>query len=422
MGSCCRRFAANRVGLGICLRADARSYELSPLRGCKQTLLRGRRSTISLRSFASVLLLVTISSLRAAEPDYVPKLGEFPPANAGQYFAGELVSVDHVNRRGAIRLDGDGVDDKYHHADPLRFAMLPYGMIRYHGAPAELRDLPIGTHLHGTFFLPPAGDKTIPPPKHAPQHVPKHNHAFLLEDDFSFYQRQGQSWKVLAVDAANGKLKVSSTNQAATAGLKGEQTFGIDTSTRIWKGRQIGELKEVAADQFVQVNLTWAPDWQNGQMHVADIWIDQESRGVATEVQRQIHIRHQRHRWLAGWVDHVEHQPGGKGIVTVTLFGGMDPTLYDAARAQAKRGGASIATAEPTLRTWWQEHDSKNGPVLDFKDIPNPPPGSSGLQLRVQLNELLEGYRPTRVIRFRPNGFPNVKLPPEERVKSLEDR
>ena len=35
------------------------------------------------------------------------------------------------------------------------FAMLPYGMIRYRGAPAELRDIPIGTVLYGRFYLPP---------------------------------------------------------------------------------------------------------------------------------------------------------------------------------------------------------------------------------------------------------------------------
>jgi hypothetical protein len=40
----------------------------------------------------------------------------------------------------------------------------------------------------------------------------------------------------------------------------------------------------------------------------------------------------------------------------------------------------------------------------------------------VQLNELLEGFRPGRIVRYRPNGFPSVKLPPEERVKSLDDR
>lgn len=367
-------------------------------------------------------LLLALTAPIFAE-DYVPKLGEFPPADAtAHYFAGELVSIDHVNRRGALRLDGDGVDDKYHGADSHRFALLPYGTVRYHGAPAELRDIPIGTHLHGYFFLPPVGDKTIPAPKGNASYVPKYNHALSLEDDFSFYQRRGESWRIVSVDPKNGRLKVALTGDGGMDALKGEQNFLCDASTRVWKGRQIVSLQNVAADQVVQLDLTWAPDWQNGQFHVADIWIDPESRDVAVEVQRQIHIRHQRHRWLAGWVDHVDHQAGGKGIVTVTLFGGMDPTLYDAARAQAKGGGASIAAAEPTLRSWWQEHDSKNGPILDFKDIPNPPRGSSGLQLRVQIAELLEGYRPGRIVRFRPNGFPNVKLPPEERVKSLEDR
>jgi hypothetical protein len=29
------------------------------------------------------------------------------------------------------------------------------GIIRYHGAPADLRDIPLGTMLHGRFYLPP---------------------------------------------------------------------------------------------------------------------------------------------------------------------------------------------------------------------------------------------------------------------------
>lgn len=371
-----------------------------------------------------VVVLATLASLATGAEEFVPQPGKFPPPGAGVYLAGELVSVDHVNRRGALRLVGDNNDDRYHAAPSHRFAMLPYGTVRYHGAPAELRDVPIGTVLHGYFVLPPAGDDSIPPPeKSAEKYVPKQTHALSLEDDFSFYQRQRRVWKVTAVDLPQGKLKVTSVGAAGKDGLQGEQTFEIDASTRVWKGRQFAELTDVAPEQIVQLNLTWAPDWKNGQFHVLDAWLDEESRAVATETQRRTHVRHQRTRWLAGWIDHVEHREGGQGIVTVTLFGGMDPSLYEAAKAQAKPGGgASIAAAEPTLRTWWQEHDSKNGPVLDYRQLPDPPPGSSGLQLRVQVRELLDGYRPGRIVRFRPNGFPNVKLPPEERVKSLDDR
>jgi hypothetical protein len=361
-----------------------------------------------------------LTTLAAAEAIFVPQPGVFPPPNSGSYAAGELVSVDHVNRRGALRLVGDGVDNNYHGAPSYRFAMLPYGTLRYHGAPAELRDIPIGTVLHG-YFLPPPADNPAADKSPAAEAL-KNFQALTIEDDFSFYQSRGQSWKVVAVDTEKGKLNVSATGETLVDGQKGEQTFDCDASTRVWKGRQIGSLKDLAPDQLLQVNLTWAPDWQNGHYHVTDVWIDSESREAATEVQRQVHVHYQRYHWLAGWVDHVEHQSGSRGIVTVTLFSGMDPTLYDQARAQAKVGGASIAAAENTLRTWWQEHDSKNGPVLDYTDIPNPPPGSSGLQLRVQISELLEGYRPGRIIRFRPNSFPNVKLPPEERVKSFDER
>lgn len=365
-----------------------------------------------------------VTRVIAGEVDIVPKPGQFPAADAGVYLAGELVSVDHVNRRGAIRLVGDNNDDRYHAAPSHRFALLPYAQVRFHGAPAELRDIPIGTVLHGMFLLPAEGITNFPPAEKNPsRYVPSQSQVLTLEDDFSFYERQGQPWKVLAVDLAKGTLKVSSSGKAAGQGLKGEQSFEVDTSTRVWNGRGLGELKDLVPGQDVQVNLTWAPEWKNGVFHVADVWLDQESRNVSREVQRQIHIRQMKTRWLPGWVEQVEHQPGGGGIVTVTLFGGMDPTLYDAARAQAKPGGgASLAAAEWTLRTFWQEHDSKNGPVLDFKEIPNPPLGSSGLQLRVQFHRLLEGYRPGRIVRFRPNGFPNVKLPPEERINNLDER
>jgi len=379
-----------------------------------------RLNAMPFRSALTALFgLVVVTVFADDAKDYVPKLGEFPPPNSGQYFAGELVAVDHVNRRGALRLIGDGDDGRYHAAPSLRFALLPYGALRYHGAPAELRDIPIGTLLHGYFVVAPAGDKSVPPPdKEALKYLPKYTHALTLEDDFSFYQRQGKSWRVVSVDAALGKFKVSSTGPAATDGLKGEKTFEIDASTRVWTGRQIANLQALAPEQIVQLNLTWAPDWKNGQFHCADIWLDQESRDLATEVQRQIHIHHERSRWLAGWVDDVEHQEGGKGIVSVTLFGGMDPMLYDQVKS-AKAG--VIAASDKTLRTWWQDHDCKHGPVLDYKETPNPPPGSSGLQLRLQINELLEGFRPGRIVRFRPNGWPNVKLPPEERINSLSD-
>src|SRR3954462_2173735 len=89
------------------------------------------------------------------------KPGQFPAPGSGTYLAGELVVVDPVNRRGGLRLDGN-VSERYYDGPLHYFAMLPCGTISFNGAPAELRDIPLGTHVHGTFHLPPIGDeKTI---------------------------------------------------------------------------------------------------------------------------------------------------------------------------------------------------------------------------------------------------------------------
>lgn len=368
---------------------------------------------------AGLLCTSSRAADKAAEvpADCVPVLGQFPPAGVGHYFAGELVVVDPINRRGGLRLDGDSIDDRYDKAPLHQFALLPYGEVWYHGAPAELRDVPTGTHLHGYFVLPPTGDTSVPPPVGAVKYVPKYNHALVLEDDFSYYQKRGQAWKILSVDIPNGKIKVEATGSSAADGLQGEVTFDLDRSTRIWQGRESVELENLATDQVVQCNLTWAPDWRNKHFHAADIWIDQKSRDVTTERQRQIHLRYQHHRWLAGWIESVEHQKNGHGILTITLFSGMDPELYEEVKRSA---GLTVAVAEPTLRSWWQDHDSKGGRNVEVMAVDNPPPGHSGIQVRVQIGELLEGFRPARIVRMRANSWPNVKLPPEERVRSLD--
>ena len=97
--------------------------------------------------------LLLISARLAAEDSFRPKPGEFPPPEEAKAYRGELVFVDHVNRRGSLRLH---VDDHFHEGRLHHFAMLPYGIIRYRGAPAELRDIPLGTVLYGRFYLPPS--------------------------------------------------------------------------------------------------------------------------------------------------------------------------------------------------------------------------------------------------------------------------
>ena len=129
----------------------------------------------------------------------------------------------------------------------------------------------------------------------------------------------------------------------------------------------------------------------------------------------------QKQRWLPGWIDHVEHHDFGGGILTVTLFGDMDPSLYADLKATQEKG-FGVASAEKTLRTWFHRADKKIGQVLEWKEQVNPPPGSSGIQIRLTFTELLEGYRPGRSVRVKCHDWLFVTMPPEERMKSLDEQ
>ena len=359
---------------------------------------------------------------RSFAEDHVPQPGKFPPPNSGTYIAGELVLIDPVNRRGGLRLDGN--DGERYHGGPLHyFAMLPYGMISFNGAPAELKDIPIGTHVHGHFHLPPVGEEaTIPPlPKDMAKYEIKHNHAVSLEDDFSFYQRRGQSWKVVSIDVNKGKINVMPVGELVKDGINTPYTFDIDDLTKVWKGRSLFDLSEIKPEQVVQFNLGWSPGWRDREFGVLEMWLDEESRKFATDLQRRRHVKYQKQRWLPGWIDSVEDNDFGGGIVTLTLFGGMDPSLYAELKATQDKG-FGVAVAEKSLRTWFHRSDKKIGQVMEWKESPNPPPGSSGIQLRMKFTELLDGYRPGRCVRVKCHDWLFVTMPSEERVKTIEEQ
>jgi hypothetical protein len=98
----------------------------------------------------------------------------------------------------------------------------------------------------------------------------------------------------------------------------------------------------------------------------------------------------------------------------------MDASLYRDMK-ETKDTGFWVACADRTLRTWFHRADRKVGQVLDWMEIDNPPPGSSGIQLRLKFAELLEGYRPGRCVRLKCERWAFVTMPPEERLKSPED-
>jgi hypothetical protein len=309
-------------------------------------------------------------------------------------------------------------------------------MIRYRGAPAELGDVPLGTVLYGRFYLPPNPETSVVPMvkgKNVTQ--PHENHAILLEDDVSLCLREGKAWKLKEIElkGTEGHLVVSLDRKKDGEGLGGEHKVTVDRSTRIWRGRELLGLDELVAEgtwpatgqkKFenppIQLSLTWHPRYLYQQFHAADLWLDEAAIKIATERQRQCHIRHIRLRWMPARIDAVGHGKFGNATIAATLFGGMDETLYVDFKANS---GAQMAASEDTLRTWWPDHDGMDGKLKAVqKSAGEPEFGSSGIQIQFEVPLVLEGFRPGRIVRIRPHNWPQVKPPVEELMNGYEDR
>ena len=377
-----------------------------------------------------VFLFVSSTVNCLADDDFRPTPGKFPPLEQSKVYRGELVFVDHINRRGRLRLY---VDDYFREGKLHYFAMLPYGVVRYRGAPADLRDIPIGTTLYGRFFLAPKPETAaVPLLKNAQRTRPRETHAILLEDGPSLCLREGVSWEMKEVDInGNAGHLIANLNRTDKGeGLSGEKKLTIDSSTRIWRGRESLTIQDLIDEGIwpakgrkklnntkVQLALEWHPEYLYQKFHVSDIWLDEAAMKTTANRQRQRHIRHIRMRWMPAFVDAVEHGRYGKATVHATLFGGMAKSLYADFKPNIQ---GKMAAAEDTLRTWWQDHDGMDGKIVSVEKPTTPPPvGSSGIRIRFEVPLVLEGFRPGLIVRVRPQSWPNVNPPYEERVKGL---
>ncbi len=363
-------------------------------------------------------------------PEWVQLVeGEFPPEGSAHAISGELMQVDHLERQFQIRVDRTDSQDRGVWDLPLDAAMLPYGAIHYHGAPAALQDIPIGTHLRGLFYLKDPNDKTPLPDTAYRRKTPESDfrRCFKIEDDFTFHARQQQLWKIDAIDLDTKKLTATLHENGAATGQP--KIFDLLTSTRVMKGDGTADLKALQAGQTVLFNLTWATLYGPGR--ITDIWLDEPSRALATAQQIERHRNHIRERGLPGWITAVEDEPQ---IVTLTFFGGVDAKLFDelsltngekvgwplskeADNPSAPKG--TIAVARESLMTYDPVNDRKGGNILDIKKIPAEP-GSGGVQIRVKCDMLLEGFRPRRIVRFYPATWKVIALPHEEQFSGRE--
>lgn len=378
-------------------------------------------------------LLFLATGATVADEPYRPEPGKFPLAEKAKPYTGELTFVDHAHRRGSLRVPVEG---SFYTQPGRPFAMLPYGVVRYHGAPAELKDIPLGTVLHGRFYLPPDPTISLVP------NANEANHAILLEDEPSFCLREGKVWRLRQIEMRGDEGMIIASREAKEAGSENgkEERFTVDDTTRYWRGREKLGLDEVTAEglwptdgmkqldgQSVLLGLTWQPmnDFWKGAVngfHVSDIWLDEVAMRRATQFQTKIHKEFIQGRWMPAWVDHVEYGKFGAATVTATLFGGMDPSLYADFK---KRGQAQMGAATETLKhanggSAGHAHMAIRGPLQDVihQDVIHQdvdiPLGSSGIQIRMQVDLVLEGFRPGSIVRIRPMNWPADPIPREE--------
>ena len=356
-------------------------------------------------------------------------------------YRGELVFVDHANRRGSLRVLSTGI---FRFTAPSPFAMLPYGIVRYHGAPADLRDIPLGTMLHVRAFLPPdPKTSSVPvlpinnrakPSNGGPGTAPAENHVLLLEDEPSRCQREGLVWKLKKVEIKNHEGTILASREPKQGGdsKASDETLTFDAATRIWRGRECLRIEHLIAEgawpaegnkalsgQTVQLGITWKPTPGGvfARFHISEIWLDDAAMQNATQHQTETHKTFMRSRWLPAWIDAVEYGKFGRATITATLFGGMAPSLY----ADFKKGGTALMNGvENTLKhteggTAGPTQMAARGKLLDVTQVPGEAPlGSIGIQIRFETDLITEGMRPTRVVRVRPTDWSDVHVPREE--------
>jgi hypothetical protein len=94
----------------------------------------------------------------------------------------------------------------------------------------------------------------------------------------------------------------------------------------------------------------------------------------------------------------------------------MGSTLYDDFK---KDVGGQINGAENTLKHtaghYGPGHMASGGKILRVKKASGKIPlGSSGIQIQFETDLIIEGIRPGRIIRVRPNSWPKMQIPREE--------
>ncbi len=324
-------------------------------------------------------------------PWYQLKPGEFPPRGSEHRISGELLEADFIHRTGQFRNSATG--------ELVDFTLLPYGVIKYLNAEADLRDLPLGARFEFSLYQDQHGAFT---------------QAALMADEFTQLAGAGITYrldKTSVAGAGQGQLEVVRQSVPRNELNLGNEQWLVDSRTRIWKGDKQIPLADMAVGDALLVNFTGG---QEKPRPCSDIWIGAETQKLATERQRTAHKDFLKARGLPAWIDRVD----GKKL-TVSLFGdpaglaalfkdeGIDPQVW----AKEHRFVRTVV-ANAELRSYNPPVDGENSMVVDFQSVPTDRYGLSGVRWGIEPALLLEGFRKGRVVRlFASPAWPVKDMP-----------
>jgi hypothetical protein len=183
----------------------------------------------------------------------------------------------------------------------------------------------------------------------------------------------------------------------------------------------------------VLLGLRWKPtrgtrfgqkDGTFNRWHIGDIWLDEASIERAAQQQTEEHKTLIRTRWMPALVDEVEYGRSGQATVIATLVGGMDASLYADFRKGIRGQMSPVATnLKHGIGDIGHYHTAIEGSIVDVTRLGGEAPlGSSGIQIRMKVGMVLEGFRAGGVVRIRPMSWPDSPVPREEYITEIEDR
>jgi hypothetical protein len=314
-------------------------------------------------------------------PWYQLKPGEFPPMHSDRRITGELIEADFIHRSGVFR---ESVTGALHN-----FTLLPFASVVYLDAPADLRDVPLGTDLLFMLFQDENGAFTK---------------AGTVQDDYTTTDGHSFSYRLDEARRSENKLLVTSQNLPKKQLDLGKHELLVSKDTRAWKGQgPTGEdkqisLQDLAPGDCLLANLSGRHGASPGVC--TDIWVGGDTQRHATAAQSAKHAEFVKERGLPAWIDHVDGDQ-----MTVTLLCRNDNAarkdLQDVLAADFELGkNVEVCVANDELRTYNAPTDKVHTQLLGIKKISANGMGNSGIQLQLKPNLLLEGFRQNHIVRI----------------------